>query len=142
MDKKPTIGFSLKKITTEQFAVFENAFDEKKKIDINTEIKFGVDHENKIIATFTLFKFEQEQIVFLLIEACCNFTVEEDSWKSFSNTEHKLKIDKGFLSHLAMLTVGTARGILHSKTEGTRFNEYCLPTINVAEMISADALFD
>lgn len=138
----PQIGFSLNRITTEQFAVFESVFDEKKEININTEIRFGIDHENKIIAAFALFNFEQDKSIFLLIEACCHFNVAEDTWKSSSGTEYKLKVDKGFLSHLAMLTVGTARGILHTKTEGTKFNQFFLPTINVADMITSDAFFD
>ena len=33
------------------------------------------------------------------------------------------------------MTIGTTRGILHAKTEGTCFNKYVLPTINVTEII-------
>jgi hypothetical protein len=142
MDNKPQIGFALNRITTEQFAVFENVFDEREEININAEVRFGADYESKVIAAFALFKFEQNQSVFLLIEASCHFNIDDNAWKSFSDAEHKLKVDKGFLSHLAMFTVGTARGILHSRTEGTRFNEYCLPTINLSEMITNDAFFD
>lgn len=52
-----------------------------------------------------------------------------------------LTVPKGFLCHLAMLTVGTSRGILHAKTEGTCFNKYVLPVINVTEIIKGDASF-
>jgi hypothetical protein len=41
-----------------------------------------------------------------------------------------------------MLTVGTARGVLHAKTENTKYNRYVLPTINVASMIKNDAVFN
>jgi hypothetical protein len=49
-------------------------------------------------------------------------------------------LPKGFVRHLAVLTVGTVRGILHTKTEGTDSNKFVLPTINVADMISDDAV--
>ena len=32
----------------------------------------------------------------------------------------EMKFPKGFVAHLAMITVGTLRGVLHTKTE-----EYC-----------------
>jgi hypothetical protein len=37
-----------------------------------------------------------------------------------------------------MHTVGTIRGILHCKTEGTPFNALILPPINVSEMVTGD----
>jgi len=36
------------------------------------------------------------------------------------------------------LTVGTVRGILHTKTEGTNFNGFVIPTINVTELVTSD----
>ena len=53
-----------------------------------------------------------------------------------------VKVSKGFMQHIAMLTVGTTRGILHAKTEGTCFNKYVLPAINVAELIKDDVEFE
>jgi len=41
----------------------------------------------------------------------------------------------------AMLTAGALRRILHAKTEGTSFNKYVLPTINVTGIIKEDAKF-
>lgn len=60
----------------------------------------------------------------------------------FNSVTNTLVIPKGFLRHLAMLTVGTSRGILHAKTEGTCFNKYVLPTINVTLIIKEDATFN
>jgi hypothetical protein len=53
-----------------------------------------------------------------------------------------LTIPKGFLAHLAMISVGTARGILHCKTENTIFNNFVLPLVNVASMIPEDEQFE
>jgi hypothetical protein len=56
--------------------------------------------------------------------------------------EGKITFPQNFVCHMAMLTVGTSRGILHSKTENTIFNSYILPTTNVKEIISSDVWFD
>jgi len=55
------------------------------------------------------------------------------------NTELKsIILPVSLITHMAVLTVGTARGILHSKTENTKFNKYLLPTINVTESLKSD----
>jgi hypothetical protein len=43
---------------------------------------------------------------------------------------------------MGMITVGTCRGILHAKTENTKFNQFLIPTINVAELIKEDSVFE
>jgi hypothetical protein len=41
-----------------------------------------------------------------------------------------------------MITVGTTRGVLYAKTENSPYSKYIVPTINVAEMIEKDAIFE
>jgi len=41
-----------------------------------------------------------------------------------------------------MITTGTARGVLFAKTEATQFSKFFVPTLNVAKMITEDAIFD
>jgi len=143
MENKPKgIGFSLQRITTEQFALFEENYKEGCIIRLGTNIKFGIDQKSKMIASFTGFKFECDQKPFIVIEACCHFKITDEAWNSMLNDlGDNLIAPKGFLSHLAMLTVGTTRGILFSKTESTCFNKFVLPTINVAELIKDDTTF-
>ncbi len=87
-----------------------------------------------------MLEFNKKQ--FLIIEAGCHFVIDPDSWSKMLDSENdKLNVPKGFLKHMAMLTVGTARGILHAKTENTPFNKYNLPTINLDKMISQDSVF-
>jgi len=141
-NKVSRVQFALSKITTEQFAIIENAFVPGKDIKINTNIRFGADENKNMAACFTSFSFEIEQKAFLKIEAGCHFIIIQDSWNSMYDSERRiLKLPKEFLTHLAVLTVGTARGILHSKTEGTDFNKFVLPTINIADLIKEDAEF-
>jgi hypothetical protein len=137
-----SIGFSLKKVSTEQFAIIEEGFNDKGKIRLNTSLRYAADDIQKYVAVFTSFIFDSDSKPFLIVEASCHFQIKDSAWVEMLNSEtNTLVVPKGFLGHLAMLTVGTSRGILHAKTEGTCFNKYVLPTINVTEIIKEDATF-
>lgn len=143
MDNITNIGFALIKVTTEQFAIIESNFENGSEIKLHINFRFAADFKQKVVAVFNSFTFETNDKQFLLIEAGCHFVITPESWeKMFDSTLNKLVVPKGFLHHMAMLTVGTCRGILHVKTENTRFNQYHIPTINVAELIKKDSVFD
>jgi len=143
MEKKTnSIGFSLKKVSTEQFAILEEGFNEKGKIRLNTSLRFAADDKQKYIAVFASFVFDSDEKPFLIVEASCHFSIKANAWNEMlMSNSSTFVVPKGFLCHLAMLTVGSSRGILHAKTEGTCFNKYVLPTINVTEIIKSDASF-
>jgi hypothetical protein len=104
-------------------------------------MRFGVDGKEKMIAVFTAFTYESNSKPFIVIEAGCHFKIKEEAWRDMYDLgKNTLKVAKGFLSHLTVLTVGTTRGILHTKTESTCFNRFVLPTINVSELIKEDAI--
>ena len=144
MDKKVNnISFALARITTEQFAVIENNFDDKAEIKIHINFRFAADNKKKLVGVFSSFVFEANDKQFLIIEGGCHFAIAPDSWDEMLDTqENRLIVPKGFLQHMAVITVGTTRGILHAKTENTLFNKFHLPTINVANMIKEDSTFN
>lgn len=137
------IGFALRKINTEEFATIEKEIAEEKELDIQLNINsgFGINEESKFLACFLNLQFELDEAPFLILKINCEFELEENTWKSFISKKNKIKFTKGLLQHLAVITIGTARGILHAKTENTPYNKYFLPTINVEEMITGDEEF-
>ena len=139
----PSVSFALRRISTEQFAVIEDAFTEGKDINLTTQLKFGANAEHKIIVLHANFRFEQEGKPFLIIEAAGHFSIEEKAWAGFYNQEaNNITVHQGFMCHLAVLVIGTTRGILHAKTENTPFNRFFMPTINVTETIREDVVID
>lgn len=136
-----TINFSIARVSTEQFAIIEEAFKEGAPITLNTNLRFAVDKDNRGIGVYTLFKFEQNEIPFIKIEVSCHFVVDPASWKDFVTQENTIVAPKGFMTHLGTITVGTTRGVLHTKTEGTRFNHFVLPTIDVIALVKTDVTF-
>ncbi|TDE46702.1 hypothetical protein E0I26_01055 [Flavobacterium rhamnosiphilum] len=135
------INFNLLKIKTDQFALFEENHVENGKINLNTSMSFGLNLEDKAFSISIKFTFEIKKKPFMTTQVSCFFQIENTTWESLKVND-KIILPKGFVAHMAMITVGTSRGILHSKTEGTIFNKYILPTLNVAEMVPEDVVFD
>lgn len=104
-------------------------------------MQFKIDSQYKHIGVYLQFEFIQGKKVFLKIQVSCHFKIEETAWNDFVQ-ENKLLVPKDFLAHLAMITTGTARGVLFAKTEGTFFSKFIIPPINVARLIKEDALFE
>ena len=135
------INFNLLKIKTEQFAIFEENFNKNEVINLNTNLSFGMNSNDKVFLITPKYTFENEGKPFIAIQISCYFKVEDTTWNNFK-VKKQIIFPKDFVAHMAMITVGTSRGILHTKTEGTIFNEFIIPTINVSEMIREDILFD
>lgn len=134
------IGFSLLKIITDQFAVLPEYFkDSKQQINLAFGIDFSTIPEERIIAVKFSVKFTESKSPFLILSNSCFFQIEEKSWEEICNKEKAtINITKGFALHLGVFIVGTTRGILHTKTEGTEFNDFTLPPVNLNKLITKD----
>jgi hypothetical protein len=135
-----TVGFKLLKVTTEQFATIEECFNDKEKVKLGANLRFAANDKSRTIGIFSELRFNCQQKVFLVIEAGCHFQIQSPSWETMIK-DNNLTVPKGFMQHLAVITIGTARGILHAKTEGTPFNRFVLPTINITELVKQDVVF-
>ena len=142
MENKNQISFGLRKITTEQFAIIESAFDESKEnVELGTGLRFGFNTDKRIITPLLSINFSQEKSPFLLLEIGCHFEIIKEHWDAiFNSTTSEVKLPKELATHLVMLCIGTLRGVLHAKTENTPFNKFFLPTINVNDLVKEDIL--
>jgi hypothetical protein len=137
--KKKNIGFALIKLNLEQFAIIEDAFQEEAEVGLETGLRFGFQAQEKRIKCSVHIAFKADDHPFLILAASNEYEVQSGSWDECKvPDEQRLLFPKEFMAHLAMLTVGTARGMLHVKTENTGFNRFFLPTINVSEIIAED----
>jgi hypothetical protein len=141
--KQSSVSFALNGIKTEQFAILKEIYNPKKEIDLSTQLQFKFDQVNKIVAVFIGFEFSQAKKVLIKLLVSCHFQITDESWNDFINIPNsKVIFPKTFLAHLAMITLGTARGVLFAKTEGTQYSKFIIPLVNVAEKVSEDAAFD
>lgn len=133
------IIYALLGITTERFSVKEEVYSEKEEITIRTGIRFFPDFEHKLISCFSVFIFESAEKPLIEIEAGCHFQIANSTWdQMIDKATGSLTVPKKFLTHFAVLTVGTTRGILHAKTENARLNQFFLPPVNVSSLIKKD----
>jgi len=136
-----TIDFSLLRIQTDQFAIFEENYIENETVNLSTNLTFGLNSEDRVFLVTPKYTFESNKVPFMAIQTSCFFKIEDSAWNGFI-LQNKITFPKNFVAHMAMIAVGTSRGVLHTKTENTIFNKYILPTINVSKMIPEDVVFD
>lgn len=142
MENKLSVNFQLLEIGTSEFAIIDTVSTVTKKLNFNVALQFGASDSNSSILCNVIIEFiSDEQKVLLKLKTDNQFKIKPEDWEKFKN-ENILTIPKGFLAHLAMISVGTARGILHCKTENTIFNNFVLPLVNVASMIPEDEEFE
>src|SRR5699024_1212320 len=130
---KLALQFRIADINTLEFAILEENYDESDEVRLSTSLNFGFDKEKHVLGVDVKFQFLQDEKAFLLIAVQCGFEIEEKAWDSFMD-ENVLTIPEGFASHLAVITVGTTRGVLHEKTNDTVFNDFIIPTVNLTNL--------
>jgi hypothetical protein len=134
------VGFALTGIRTEQFAIFEENFTEGIPAGLITGLEFKISKEKKQLGVYATFTFEQKKQAFIKIQVSSHFKISPTSWKGYCSSG-KIVIPKKLITHLTMLTIGTARGVLHAKTENTPFHKFLLPTIDVTKLVTKDTVF-
>lgn len=137
--KDLALSFKLVDITTDEFAILEDSYTDGENVTMGTFVNFGHDRVNRVLGAHLKFQFEQNEKPFLVISATCGFQLEESAWESLLDEDgQKLVIPEGFASHMAVIAVGTIRGILYEKTKDTPFKEYIIPPINLTDLIEKD----
>ncbi|HUH26332.1 MAG TPA: hypothetical protein VLY87_06875 [Flavobacterium sp.] len=136
MNEQPVnINFRLINITTEDFKQNE-VEKENGTLDLNFDFQFGVNNEKRFVKTIAKFKFLLDKEEVMEIGVSCEFEFEPAGWEFFVKGE-QLILPKGLLQELAMFTMHTTRGVLHSKTEGHKHNRLFIPMIG-GEFIKQD----
>lgn len=137
------VPFQIKAIATREFATIKSAHKEGEEVGISTGFNFGVDNGNHAIAVLFDLAFECKEIPFVILKIRMEFDVMAEAFEKFKNEKSGIiTVPKNFLTHLAAMTVSTARGILHAKLDDTDFDFLLLPALNVSEILKEDMKFD
>ena len=131
------VRFKMFKISVVQFAILNNEVADGYKIQTNAEIKHTMD--GSAIAVGMTFSFENEGRKDMVLQVMCEFQIHPDDLKGMTSGD-TVTIPKETVDFFIAQTVGTARGVLHCKTEGTPFNGVILPPMNVTGMINSDLI--
>lgn len=134
------VQFRMNRISVEQFAIIADSIPQM-PITVDTDVSFGIVSNKHIVAVKFNLSFSNNSDKLLIMELHCHFEIHPENWAGFEK-DKKVIIPKDLLAHFAMHTIGTARGVLFCKTEGTIFNQFIIPPINVAEKISEDIVIE
>lgn len=137
------LGFALTGLRTISFAPIDSAYKKTGDTNLLSGISFGIDIDDHTITCTVEFAFEKKKgQPFLVLKVQGQFEIDKNDFsnKVKQNNDSYL-VTQGLATHFAVLTVGSARGILHAKTEGTIYNQYLLPTIDIKQMIHEDIIF-
>ena len=132
-----TIPYRLFKIETKQFAMFPEFFNNGEEATVDTELSFTPSTDRTNIRSVITLKYKQEERLLMVLELACFFKIAPEGWDAMKK-DKSWTIPVDFLSYMGTIVVGTARGVLHTKTEGTVLNAYVLPPINVMELVKED----
>lgn len=137
-NKQLSIPFKLVQIEEKQFATFENVLEKESSIEQEVGFGFGVDIENYVIGVTMEYTIMKENAPMIKQTVVCYFKVETSEFEKYLKKEDAIVLPCGFGKHLAMITVGTTRGVLFANTKNTPFNQYILGLINVDIMFEED----
>lgn len=127
------------RISVEQFAMLEGSVSQEKVVTNAKIASLDFDLSKRNVRVRYEFSFFQDEKKVMLLNVSCEFNVHEDDWKEIEK-ENTCVFPKYFIDHLFAQSVGTARGILHCKTEGTRFNSIIIPPLNVTTALKEDVV--
>ena len=139
MKSNKPIQFGLRSVCTDEFAILEDTQIRDKKIELDHSFSLSLSNDASELAVSIKTNFKSEERPFIILRVSCVFEIKSDD---LLVSPKKIQIPRDFMSHLAALTLGTARGVLHSKLEHTPFNMYLLPIVDVSKTFKDDALFD
>ena len=144
-NKQHRINFALVNIKTEKMDIHPDAFNDGQPVTVQAGVNFGVDKQKRLVKTLFNHNFvhreensenQNEAQPFIELIVSCIFVLDPESWKILENeAEQVFVLPKGLASHFAIMTAGTARGILHNETEHTDYNKFIIPANNVGDII-------
>ena len=126
----------MNKIKVDQFAILADNLPSE-QISLDFTISFGVAPSLHEVCTTVRFELCREDTPLLILELSCYFEIREEDWNQLIEG-NRITIPRSLLAHFGVHAIGTARGVLFCKTEGTAFSTFILPPLNVAEKITED----
>lgn len=142
MRQVPSIQFALGNIRTEEFAKFEENYIADKPVEVSSGLSFSIHDENEHLVICNLsVECAIKNKIFLKIKVLFLYQIEKKSWLAMLEENNRTYIfPKNFVSHIAVLSLGTVRGIVFEKLKKDEgeLSKFILPLINISDMIDED----
>lgn len=132
-----TIPYRISHIETVQFAVFPENFVNGSEVLVNTNCGYNVRSDLHQVRNVIGVNYVQNEKLLLVAQLACYYDIAPEGFQAIKG-EGKIPVD--FLRYMGSISVGTIRGVIHAKTEGTVLNPVVMPPVNLEEMIKSDLL--
>ena len=130
-----TIPYRIERIETRQFALFPDKLNPAETVEVQSSYEFAVSDQVNAIRCRSLFHYVQTDQLLLVLEMISYFSIAPEGIAAIKKNGF---VPVDFLRYMGTIAVGTARGIIHAKTEGTTLNAIVLPPINLVDIIKDD----
>jgi len=128
------IPYRIIQIITQAFEQHPDLLVAESAVQVKSEYGFAVnvaEHRVRCVSKYIYIQGENE---LLKLELVCIFEVETEAFENLKK-DKELTIPVDFLRYMATICVGTARGNIHARTEGTTLADVVLPPINLVNTI-------
>jgi len=131
-----TVEFKMNRVVVEQFAILRDVLpNDVSSIHVTWGVTYGAIPDQHLVACKMKFAYvDNEQQPILVLEVSIYYEIRHESWHNFIE-DGKIVIPAEFQPTMMVHTVGTARGILFCKTEGTTLHSLVLPPLNVEQLV-------
>lgn len=123
------------KASIEQFAIVSDMAVKQTEVVVATSTSFKYADAGRLIACVMRFEFKHTGQTLMILQLCCEFVVNGADLEQFKSGQ-TLEIPKSLLEFFASQVVGTARGVIVCKTEGTNLSNIVLPTMDITKLFS------
>lgn len=134
------IRFKMFRISTGQFAILSTEAPQG-DVEISTSMELRHANDGSAVMVHATFTFSEKEKQVMILGTTCEFSIHPEDLQTLTK-DGKVVIPKGTIDYFIAQTVGTARGILHCKTEGTPFNGIIIPPMNVTNMFKDDMVIN
>lgn len=129
-----TIPFRIFKIENDPIELHADLVDyDLSDVEFGFQVAFNGDLAAGIVGCRTKYLFRKKDQIVSSLTVYCYFAVDPDYMKKEIKND-ALFLPEDFLRYLATISVGTARGIQHAKTQGTILNSLVIPPINLMKL--------
>ena len=130
-----TIPYRIVKIENTQFAFFPDKFVVSDRVKVDVAFNFAPNKDISMIRCTSIIHYTQNDNLLLVLEMATYFEIAQ---VGIDNIKKDGKVPVDFLRYMGTIAIGTARGVIHAKTEGSVMNPIVLPPINLVEIIRED----
>lgn len=135
--------FSIYDLAVRQFATFSDRSHNGEVDSAHLKVDFETVPANRCVTVIMRFEYEVVNQTLIMLEFSVMFQIHAEDWRHLVVGEQKVVIPLELARHLAVITIGSGRGILYEKLRSERqFAKVIWPIVDLTKVIAQDIEFE